>query len=164
MKKQNTKLGLLTGIVLLTSLAGCGSSDTTQTSGSGGVVPAPTPAEAKYSFEDDAITTVNNSGKSMWVTIYNAFGMIRDEGCVPTGTSNNFHHYYGELPFAVRTEVTANVDCSGQILHSDALLVTMGKKSGTKGIGTSLRTGTDGFQYFRIYPTPTPSPSPSPTP
>ena len=152
METQNTKLGLITGIVLLTSLTGCGANDTTQTSGSAGIVPAPTPAEAKYSFEDDAITAVNNSGKSMWVTIYNSFGSIRDEGCVATGVSNNFHHYYGSLPFGVKTEVTENTDCSGKVLHSDALLVKMGKKDGKRGTGTSLRLGSDGYQYFRINP------------
>ncbi|WII72355.1 hypothetical protein QJS83_00555 [Bdellovibrio sp. 22V] len=54
-----------------------------------------------------------SNGRSVWVTMYNMFGSVREARCLRDGQDTTFSGYYPPLEYYIRAEVKENLDCSG---------------------------------------------------
>ncbi|UXR63308.1 hypothetical protein EZJ49_09500 [Bdellovibrio bacteriovorus] len=59
----------------------------------------------------------NDSDRSVWMTVYNALGLIGDRGCLQPGDSKTFINYLPGFYYEVRVEVKENRDCGGHTLY-----------------------------------------------
>lgn len=58
-----------------------------------------------------------DTGRSMWVTMYNMFDSIRETACIKPGQDFMFTGYYPPLSYYIRGEIKENLDCSGATLY-----------------------------------------------
>jgi len=91
---------------------------------------APEAAADKVSAPSATIRTKDNTNYSMWITVYNYFGSIRDSGCVKPGDVRDWTNYWGPLGFKVRAEVTKNLDCGGDKLADLSVWISVDPLSG----------------------------------
>lgn len=77
--------------------------------------------QAKGGSKMEAQNGLNN-GKTVWVTIYNFFGSIRDSGCVQPGEKRAWDDYYDMgLAYGMRFEVKSGANCSGDTIYDSSL-------------------------------------------
>lgn len=58
-----------------------------------------------------------DTGRSMWVTMYNMFDSIRETACIKPGQDYMFTGYYPPLSYYIRGEIKENLDCTGATLY-----------------------------------------------
>lgn len=58
----------------------------------------------------------NSSDRAIWMTVYNAIGIIGDRGCLQPGDFKSFIGYVPGFHYQVRVEVKENRDCGGHTL------------------------------------------------
>lgn len=88
--------------------------------------------------------------KTVWVTIYNFFGSIRDSGCVQPGQKRGWDNYYDMgLAYSMRFEVKNGVNCSGDTIYDNGLGIS--DIHGTKG-GLITREAVRGQEKYVLAP------------
>ena len=95
-----------------------------------------------------AVHNAVRTGKTVWATIYNGFGSIRDSGCVQVGQEKLFSGYidFG-MYWKVRLEVKDGPNCSGATIRD----IDTGFKEVGGGVGVRILNLENGDYITAIY-------------